>query len=278
MKFRGKIVEPMCMRQFSSIVLTLCKLSKESVLKLTSTQLLFIISEDNAVPRRTMAWCVLDRKNFFNEYTIDGQGDNNEINLQLFMELLASSVNTFKAVDSVKSVKLKLTDKITPCLTLEIELVTSIGHSRLCVHDVPVNVITRAHAEDYAQQPPTHNYDISIEMPNLKKLRFIIDRLKKLDHFVVVSAQGSGHMCFKVETHKATVSTFFTGLKVEKCSNDLDEVSSVRVDLRKLSHFLVCEQIHPDKVTCHILNGHLIHQHLKQYDVEINYYLMAVDE
>lgn len=53
-------------------------------------------------------------------------------------------------------------------------------------------------------------------MPNLKILRNIVDRLKKLDHYVVVSAKGTGHLTFEISTHKATVATHFKDLSVEK--------------------------------------------------------------
>lgn len=53
-------------------------------------------------------------------------------------------------------------------------------------------------------------------MPNLKILRNIVDRLKKLDHYMTIGAQGVGLLTFMIETHRATVATSFRGLNVEK--------------------------------------------------------------
>ena len=53
--------------------------------------------------------------------------EHNEIFLELLPENL---VRSLKAAQNAKSVKMKLTKKHTPCLTLEVELVRHSGHSR----------------------------------------------------------------------------------------------------------------------------------------------------
>lgn len=64
--------------------------------------------------------------------------------------MLANSLVTVK--QGPKSLKIKLTDKQTPCITLDVELAaTDTTLSRRCVHDIPVEVIHREHWENYAE-------------------------------------------------------------------------------------------------------------------------------
>lgn len=64
--------------------------------------------------------------------------------------MLASSLVTVK--QNAKSLKVKLTDKQTPCITLDMEFSsTDSTQSRRCVHDIPVEVIPRKYWTDYAE-------------------------------------------------------------------------------------------------------------------------------
>lgn len=64
--------------------------------------------------------------------------------------MLAKSLVTVK--QNAKSLKIRLTDKQTPCITLDVELAsTDSTQSRRCVHDIPVEVIHRKHWENYAE-------------------------------------------------------------------------------------------------------------------------------
>ena len=59
---------------------------------------------------------------FFHEYAMDGvSAEYNEIYLELTPDNIVKSL---KSAQSAKSVKIKLTKKQRPCLTLEIELVS----------------------------------------------------------------------------------------------------------------------------------------------------------
>lgn len=64
--------------------------------------------------------------------------------------MLARSLVIVK--QNAKSLKIKLTDKQTPCITLDVELVSvDSTQSRRCVHDIPVEVIQRKHWDNYAE-------------------------------------------------------------------------------------------------------------------------------
>lgn len=62
---------------------------------------------------------------------------------------------------------------------------------------------------------------IIIEMPNLKQLRTIAERLKKFSNFVNVFANSVGRLTFNVETSMASVSTHFKDLQVKRFNGKL---------------------------------------------------------
>lgn len=53
---------------------------------------------------------------------------------------------------------------------------------------------------------------------------------------------------------------------------------SVRVDVRKLSNFMTCEQISPDHVLCHIRDESNLNIRVEHNDVILNFFLPSVDE
>lgn len=59
-----------------------------------------------------------------------------------------------------KSIKIKLTKKNKPCITCEIEMATQFKHSRVCTHDIPVEIIPRKNWPEF-QLPPLPSFDVS---------------------------------------------------------------------------------------------------------------------
>lgn len=113
-------------------------------MRITTRKVYFIISEEEAGPKRPLVWCELPVNFYFKEYNVVGVKEQyNEIYLEfstgvylfctcsLFFSinlniiqisvLLARSLTILK--QEVKHCKIKLTDKDSPCLTLEMELV-----------------------------------------------------------------------------------------------------------------------------------------------------------
>lgn len=56
------------------------------------------------------------------------------------------------------------------------------------------------------------NFQVSVYMPPLKLLRNVVDRMKNLSNFVLLSANQCGQMKIKVETDLVTVTTYFNDL------------------------------------------------------------------
>ena len=135
--------------------------------------------------------------------------------------------------------KLKLTRKHnSPCLSFEIELCSLViattapaldgptyasGNSlRHCTHDIPVTIIPRKHWSDF-KEPVVQKFDVSVYLPDLKRLKHIAERYKSLDHTVVLQANRNGELRFKLDNDRVTVDTSFKHLDVPSFANNENE-------------------------------------------------------
>lgn len=133
---------------------TISRLAKSSVIRLTTDEVCFHVGDDSS----PIAWAVMSQRQFFSEYTMLGvTDDQNEIYLEFSPAMLAKSLSSLKM--TAKSVKIKLTNKEQPCLTIEIELPSISNESRQCVHDVPVKVLPRKEWGEY-QAPVVPSFDV----------------------------------------------------------------------------------------------------------------------
>lgn len=91
-------------------------------MRITKSKVYFIISEEDIGPKRPLVWCELPVNFYFKEFNLVGVSEvHDEIYLELSTALLARSLATIKS--NVSSLKIKLTNKQIPCLTLEVEQV-----------------------------------------------------------------------------------------------------------------------------------------------------------
>uniref|UniRef100_A0AAZ1XTW1 Checkpoint protein n=1 Tax=Oreochromis aureus TaxID=47969 RepID=A0AAZ1XTW1_OREAU len=186
-------------------------LTKMCVLRLTPDNLFFVLSGKVANGGVSM-WCELSQANFFEEYQMEGvSSEDNEICLEVTPENLSRALKT---VQNAKAVKVKLTKKHCPCLTIAAELPTLSSVSRVVTHDVPVDVIPRRLWHEF-KEPSMPDFDVSeasehqiilfmradfvlsitgcvfvslqvsIYLPPLKTMKNIVDRMKNLSNFLV---------------------------------------------------------------------------------------------
>ncbi|XP_006821568.1 checkpoint protein HUS1-like [Saccoglossus kowalevskii] len=287
MRFRGRLVDVACIQHFTRVVSTISKLAKNYVLRITPDKLYFILN-DSVTSGGISIWCEMIQANFFDEYNMDGvSAEFNEIYLDIIGENI---MRALKSAQSAKSVKVKLTKKHTPCLTFDVQLPSLSVSSRNVVHDVPVNVIARRLWEDY-QEPPMPEFDISIYMPPLRLLRNVIDRMKNLSSYVILSGNGNGEMNLSVETDMVSVTTHFRDLSNPTWNKDGEleesqyEISqdgqsqnfvSARIDIKKFSNFLIGQQMNPSKVICNIVHNKVIHFFLIQDDLSLQYFIPVI--
>ncbi|XP_023016232.1 hus1-like checkpoint clamp component [Leptinotarsa decemlineata] len=274
MKFRALIVDPAAMRDFMNITLSLSKFSKDCVMRITTRRVYFIISEEDCGPRRPLVWCELPVNFYFKEFNVVGVNtEYNEIYLEFSTALLARSLSILK--QTAKSLKIKLTNKETPCLTIEMELMAGEIISRQVVHDIPVEVISRRHWSDY-EEPRFNDFHVSIQMPNLKALKSIVEKMKNMSHSLIVSANKNGRLTFQIKTNVVSLSSHFTDLSVQSFAvgqiptyNDGDEDMNAQVirstvDIKKFLIFLSGLQINNCQTFCSIVEGKMVKLNMEQ--------------
>ncbi|XP_030612919.1 checkpoint protein HUS1 [Archocentrus centrarchus] len=284
MKFRGKIVDIACLNHFTRVITTISKLTKMCVLRLTPDNLFFVLSGKVANGGVSM-WCELPQVNFFDEYQMEGvSSEDNEICLEVTPENLSRALKT---VQNAKVVKVKLTKKHCPCLTIAAELPTLSSVSRVVTHNVPVDVIPRRLWHEF-KEPSMPDFDVSIYLPPLKTMKSVVDRMKNLSNFLVIEANLSGEMNLKIETDLVSVTTHFRELGNppwgddtsqdggRSQSRDPESMVEARVDIRRLQQFLMGQQVNPSKAMCNIVHQSVLHLILLHEDVSLQYFIPAV--
>ncbi|GAB1601057.1 checkpoint protein HUS1-like [Argonauta hians] len=283
MRFRAKLVDCGSILHFTRIVATITRLCKTCALRITADKFYFVILE-KALQGGAKVWCELFQDHFFDEYMLDGlSADNNEIFLEILPDNLLKALKTGQIA---KWIKIKLTKKQVPCLTIEVDLPTPNGLSRTVVHDIPVSVLALRHWAEY-EEPDAPDFDVSINLPALKLLRNVVDKMKSLSNFVVMSANYEGKMKLTVETDVASVCTYFKDLKnpkwrdknsdvIQSSSNDPSEFYEVRVDLRKFAQFFNGLQLNPSRVICNFCEDRMVHILLMHDDVTLQYFLPSI--
>lgn len=246
-------------------------MSKRCILRLTENELCFIVTYDQMPTVRAE----ISQSHYFTEYTMNGVSEEqNEIYLDLDAVMFARSVGSLRMI--AKSVKIKLTNKRQPCLTIEIELPSLNVESRHCIHDVPVRVVPRKEWGTL-QVPNILQFDISVDMPQLRHVRNIVERMRNMDPTLTISADKTGTFVLAVDTDSATVSTHFQNLKVWNCSQQGSQRVSATIDARKFLMFLGWDTVHPDNVKCNILQDRMVNLFLDTAnDLKIQYIIPAL--
>jgi len=183
---------------------------------------------------------------------------------------------------NAKSLKIKLTNKQAPCLSLEIELGSGEGiQNRQLVHDIPVEVIARKHWSDY-EEPRFNDFHVSIQMPNLKPIKNIVERMKNMGNSLIVSANKYGRLTLKIKTNMVSLSAHFPDLSVEsfavgqmqtmpdteemECENEEQDLQMVTatIDIKKFLMFLTGMQLNNYRTTCSIVQSKMVKLALEQ--------------
>ncbi|XP_062841775.1 checkpoint protein HUS1 isoform X2 [Trichomycterus rosablanca] len=256
MKFRAKINDVGCLNHFTRVVNTITKLTKTCVVRFTPDNIFFVLS-GKVTNGGVSMWCELLQVNFFDEYQLEGlSADANEICLEVSPENLSRALKT---AQNAKFVKIKLTKKHCPCLTLAAELPSLSSFSRTVTHDIPVDIIPRRLWHDF-KEPIMPDFDVSIYLPPLKTMKSVVDRMKNLSNYLVVEANHSGEMNLKIETDLVSVTTHFKDLghppwgdgtsQTASQRRDVEAMAHARVDIRKIQQFLMGQQVNPSKSMC----------------------------
>jgi len=280
------MLEQNAIKKFYTVLGTMARISKVCVLRLTADNFFFILTDISAGGSPSV-WCELKQESYFNEYNIEGVSkEHNEILLEIAPDKLSKTLVSLKSA-SARSVKVKLTKKIVPCLTFEVELPgNDPTTSRMCIHDIPVAVLGRNVFKDY-QEPTMPPFDVSICLPDTRKLKHLMERFSKLGRAVTITASRQGSLSLKVESDEGDFCTRYPEVKVPVYRDDtlpwrrpdtqhdpLQE-ASVRIDLRRLSLFLAGESSQPKRAIANIVDREVLHMFFVHEDLIVQYFIPA---
>ena len=182
------------------------------------------------------------------------------------------------------TVKVRLTKKSDiPCLTFEVQMTGAPLSTRTCVHDFPVTVLPRRLWTDF-KEPALPHFDASISLPELKKLKHLMERYKSLGQAVTVTASKQGRLSLGLESEEGVFSTHYPDLRVPVYRDDtlpwqrgdsalLPDTASVKVDLRRLGLFLSTDLGQPKRVVANIVDSEMLHMFFLYDDLLTQYFL-----
>lgn len=257
----------------------IAKLAKTCTLRISPERLNFILSDKLASGGVSM-WCELEQENIFSEFQMEGvSAENNEIYLELTSENLSRALKT---AQNARALKIKLTNKHFPCLTVSVELLSSSSSSRIVMHDIPIKVIPRRLWKDL-QEPSIPDADVSIYLPALKTMKSVVEKMKNISNGLVIEANLNGELNLKIETELVCVTTHFKDLgnpllPSESVSQNRhpEDMVTVNIDIRKLLQFLAGQQVTPTRAVCNIVNNRTVHFDLLLEDISLQYFIPAL--
>ncbi|XP_039703051.1 checkpoint protein HUS1 [Pteropus medius] len=278
MKFRAKIADAACLNHFTRVSSMVAKLAKTCTVRISPRQLNFILADKVASGGVSM-WCELEQENFFSEFQMEGvSAENNEIYLELTSENLSRALKT---AQNARALKIKLTNKHFPCLTVSIELLSVSSSSRVVTHDIPIKVIPRKLWKDL-QEPVVPDSDVSIYLPVLKTVKSVVERMKNISNHLVIDANVRADVSHLPKQSLCCCPVTCEDVPVLSASADAsrdrnpEQMAEVHVDIRKFLQFLAGQQANPTKAVCSIVSDKVLHLDVLHEDVSLQYFIPAL--
>ncbi|CAL8147030.1 unnamed protein product [Orchesella dallaii] len=292
MKFRAKADDLMCIRTFARLLTALSQCSRNFVLRITPDKLCFILSnkEVAAATRALLAWAEVPKQSTFVEYAMEGLStEDNEIFLEIAPEKIAGCLSILKSTNSVEMLKIKLTKKVVPCLTFEIEF-PGVAPNNTCVHDVPVIVIQKMFWSHYTNLEIPAEFDLSIDIPEMQMVRVAMERMKNLGPRLLVKASSAGKLVFSAENSNAKVTIKFPDGRLldhsavrgfRESEQQLGEDAEVRefcveVDMKTVYHTITPDLHKPSQSICSLIHSRLLHLYFEYGDITLQYVLPSI--
>jgi HUS1 checkpoint protein len=282
MKFGAKITDISNITYFTQLIATVSKLcsktsNKTCILKLTYEKIYFIFTDSLTISPgsgKTTFWMCIETLKLFDLYICEGKSkEENFIILELEPD------NLFKALKSsqnIRAIRIKLCKRQTPCLSIELDLPSISAlktHSRIITHDISVHVVS---SKSFNFEEPTMlNANLSINLPQIKLLKHMLERFKYLTDYINLQATQNGELIFKCETSLITINTFFKDLQCLNVQEPMDAVN-VRLNIKKLFEFINALQFQPNKLICNFVNDKYAHLFFIHQNVILQYIIASV--
>lgn len=258
MKFRAVINDNAAMKEFLNIILTLSKLDKSITLNIHPEKLVLFIccADSDSTP---VFWCNIKANEYFSEYAMGGvDSDHNEIYLAFNAQYMVSALNYTR--NTLNHVKIKLTKKQHPCLTIEVDKPsTTSSDNREIINDVPIIIIPRKDWHNF-QLPTDLQYELTATLPKYKSFKSLMEKMKNLSPATQFCLSAKGEASFVVETDRVTVASHYSNLRIAKHSPDIssDFETSCKIDSKKLFNILSACQFIDVNIFISIIQDHLL--------------------
>jgi HUS1 checkpoint protein len=217
--------------------------------------------------------CV-DPIKLFDLYICEGKSkDDNFIVLEFEPDNLYKAL---KSTQNIRTLRVKLCKRQTPCLSVELDLPsisTLKTHSRTITHDISVRVVSTRSFN--FEEPTIQNANLSINLPQIKLLKHMLERFKCLSDYICLQATQNGELVFKCETSLITINTYFKDLECLNVQEPMDTIS-VRLSIKKLYEFVNALQIQPNKLICNFINDKYAHLFFIHNNVILQYIIASV--
>jgi hypothetical protein len=230
MRFRAKLSKEK-LNTFYSIIFAFSKVCDSTVIYLNQDSTQLAVVHENVDATRVFA--ELNNNELFLEQRIESLSDNN-ILLEFHSEHLLNALVSCKTslITQMKLVK----RGNAACICIESRTLDSLSVN--VTHDVPVKVLKTNEIMNYSPpeiNPPT----VSLELPNIKLIRGMLERISKLSKRVEITGYQSGRMVVQVIKTSAKIKTIFNNVKpssIGGLDSEENERNSaiVRVDSRQL--------------------------------------------
>jgi HUS1 checkpoint protein len=282
MKFGAKLLDAAGINHFTNIISTLSRLcakaanDKTCVLKVMPGRIVFILSEfatnsaTSTGTGRSSFWFEVEAQSVFEHYVVEGKSTSDEDILLLEIQP-ESLLRALKSSPNIKSVRMKLIKRDDrPCLSIELDLVSlnsTKQNSRIITHDMPITVLSAScNMSDEFREPKVNKASLGLQLPPLKLLKHMLERMKCLSDFVCMEATSSGTLTLSIEADSVSVNTYFRDLvylpstaSSSSAVRDVVKTSAVRLSLKRLTDFIAALQFQPSKMICNFVDKKYAH-------------------
>ncbi|TIA90787.1 hypothetical protein E3P99_01383 [Wallemia hederae] len=147
----------------------------------------------------------------FSDYRCEST-NNNEVHIEISMEHLYRAI---KSAHDTDNVLMRLMKKgVTPTLSLSIDKLSHYNSRFTIEQDVPCRPQKQTYTDDF-RGPDLPYRDVTIQLPNLNRLKIVLEKLRILDNFVTIRADYRGTLEFSILNDHVGVRTSFDGLDTE---------------------------------------------------------------
>ena len=261
---------------------------------------------------KSVLWCEIVVASFFPEFIFEGLQPESMPGEEIILEMSSSDFCHAIKIDrpdktSPTQLKMKLsredyrpgdkrpqmdvttgpneTAKKQPVIVMQLQLEQlATGKVMTLTRDLKVEIVARRFWKEYIE-PAMPEFDVSLFMPQLNKIKGVTDRMKNINKYIIVRGYKEGKL--QLPAKSATMKTSVT---FEKCdapewnTNDDEqyvvftltiqskfnlfsqfntqsttEEASVRVPAKRLLDFTAGDQLKPTRCILNVLNQQLIH-------------------